>query len=61
MTKFTGRNGYFNASGLCVENWKHANSICIAPITGKGEVGNCDIQIPKADIPAVIDALQKYL
>jgi hypothetical protein len=63
-TKFTGRNGYFNASGIELMKISD-NKIMITPITGRGEPGRCDIEIPIENIRDLIYELgdliqQKY-
>lgn len=55
-TWFTGRNGLFNMSGLDIAP---ANGgIILAPITGKGKIGRCDMCIPDNALDDVIAALQ---
>ena len=59
-TWFTGRNGLFTSKGL--EVWEASNNdIVISPITGKGQVGRCDIAIPKENIYDVIRELERYM
>lgn len=59
VTKFTGRNGYFNASGLeLMENSN--NTVMITPLTTKGkQPARCDIEIPKESIPILIYYLEE--
>jgi hypothetical protein len=54
--KFTGRNGYFTATGLQVS--ESNGTLYLSPITSKGNVGHCCIQIPAEDaeiVAAIID------
>lgn len=62
VTNFTGRNGFFKQTGIEINNisqWK--DQVILQPITSKGEVGNCSISIPFADIPELILELQKAM
>jgi len=56
LTTFTGRNGTFKCAG--VELIDYTDRVQISPVTSKGNVGRCDIDIPVEDIPALIEALQ---
>lgn len=56
---FTGRNGCFKSIGLDLFQAKQILSL--APITTKNEIGNCSIEIPISDIPALIEELQKLV
>lgn len=58
---FTGRNGYFAATGLDVTALAFDNKVMIAPLTGKGNIARCDITIPKEDIPLLIKKLEECL
>lgn len=58
QVNFTGRNGYFKQTGLNVVELAHDNKIMLAPLTSKGMIGNCDIQIPKENIPELIKFLE---
>lgn len=60
-TNFTGRNGYFKASGLdlcLLEFGEDHKTIMIAPLTSRGEIARCDITIPFEDVPDLIRELQ---
>jgi len=59
-TSFIGRNGFGKQSGieiLPVGIPTPEQVITISPITGKGNIANCSLDIPIADIPEVINAL----
>ena len=55
-TKFLGRNGYYTCTGLYVTENPNGQ-VWIEPITSKGEVGRCRIEIPVEAITEVIAAL----
>ena len=57
LTKFTGRNGYFNCSGI--QLYSDNTAVMINPTTSKGEVGNCSIEIPIESIDEVINILKQ--
>jgi hypothetical protein len=52
---FTGRNGTFKCVG--VEVWELSNRVTISPITSKGKIGRCDIDIPLENLGEFINAL----
>ena len=56
LTKFTGRNGNFNCSGVELLPLEHNNSVLVSALTGRGEVARCDIEIP---LEAVHDLIAK--
>lgn len=58
ITNFTGRNGYMKQSGIDILPLSYSQSILIAPITSKGKVGRCDMEIPKESIDDLIKMLQ---
>lgn len=58
VTSFLGRNGTFQASGLKVWAGRYNGGVYLEPITSKGKVGRCCIEIPAEDIPALIKLLQ---
>lgn len=58
MTKFTGRNGNFNCSGLEFLPLDHNMSVLVSALTGRGDVARCDIEIPMEAISEVIAKLQ---
>lgn len=60
QVRFQGRNGYFRASGLFLEN-RVNDIVAISPITSRGFVGNCEVQLPKNKIPELIASLQKMI
>jgi len=57
--KFTGRNGYFKASGINIIDISD-DMIMIAPLTSRNKIGRCDISIPKEDVETFIDALISF-
>lgn len=56
LTNFTGRNGYFQCSGVELMTITD-NKVMLSPLTSKGEVARCDIAIPMEDIPVFIEQL----
>lgn len=60
VTKFTGRNGYFNMKALEVMALDHKDSILLTPITSKDRSARCDIEIPVDDIPDLINTLKYF-
>lgn len=58
-TKFTGRNGYHNMKGIHFLLVEDNSVVMIAPITSKGEVGRCDIEVPVEDLDVLIAKLQE--
>ena len=55
--RFLGRNGYFKSSGLEVGTVPCFGAT-LTPITSKGLVARCSIEIPADAIDATIKALQ---
>jgi hypothetical protein len=53
---FTGRNGTFKCIG--VELMECGDRVQISPITSKGQIGRCDIDVPAEDVDAFIEAFQ---
>ena len=56
---FTGRNGAGNSTGIVIERRRDRglhpeHTISIQPITGKGLIANCDIEIPLSSVKAVV-------
>ena len=61
-TKFTGRNGYFDCSGLDLLVLNHNQSVMIAPLTGRtGAIARCDIEVPLENIHELIKKLQEIV
>lgn len=65
-TYFLGRNGYFKCSGLQVTDLgKLSTRECpvveIQAITGKGKAGRCWLEVPRADLPALVSALENIV
>ena len=56
-----GRNGHIKQSGIEVMNREdsHQGHISLSPITSKGDIGRCEIEIPIEDLQQVIDALEQ--
>jgi hypothetical protein len=62
-TTFLGRNGSFEASGLEINpyrTWNNHLVIVFEPITSRGNIGRCNIEIPIQDIPALIAELKRF-
>lgn len=57
--EFIGRNGLFTAGGLDVILDTSSDIIALQPKTRQDKFANCIIEIPTADIPTFIAALQK--
>lgn len=57
-TFFTGRNGTFKAIGLKIWYEENVDVFTISPITSKGKIGRCSIDIPKDDVINLITKLQ---
>jgi hypothetical protein len=51
VTSFLGRNGSFMCKGVTV--WPGSTGIWIEPITSKGQIGRCWIEIPLEDAERV--------
>lgn len=60
-TNFTGRNGYFKASGIELSGYDPMGNILLTPITSKGTAARCDVTIPVEDIPNLIKQLKKFI
>ena len=61
QTNFTGRNGYFACSGIEVLHLNHNNSVMLSPLTSRGVVGRCDIEVPLENVPDLIAQLQALI
>ena len=57
---YCGRNGCFNMTGAYISETSKDN-VRIEPITTRDTIGRCWVEIPKEDIPAVIEKLKKYV
>ncbi len=59
---FLGRNGDGKCAGFHAEpQWSaHGDVVTIAPITSKGEVARCNMQIPIEALDDVIEALKTF-
>jgi len=60
-TNFTGRNGYSKCSGLDMLPLDHNDSVMLSPLTSRGAVGRCNIEIPMESLPEVIAKLQSFV
>lgn len=60
-TNFTGRNGYFKASGVELSGYDPKGNVLLTPLTSKGNAARCDVTIPVEDIPNLIKQLQKFI
>ena len=58
---FLGRNGYFTCVGVEIFDMTFRKVVEISPITSKGKVGRCYIQIPIGNLPEVIEKLSAFL
>lgn len=56
LVHFTGRNGYYKASGLDIIY--NGDVMVLTPLTSRGQFANCRIEIPKESVCQVIEALQ---
>jgi hypothetical protein len=56
-----GRNGMMQCLGLLINHYPLHGMITISPINSKDIEGNCFIDIPIKDLPAIIEALQSFL
>lgn len=59
ITQFTGRSGYFKCSGLELMALEHNKSIMLSPLTGKGDIGRCDIEVPLEALDELIETLKE--
>ena len=55
---FLGRNGHYRMCGLVVSPFPNANVIYFEPLTSRGVVGRCSMQIPFSILPSLIEVLQ---
>lgn len=55
-----GRNGYAHSSGIDLMKLSNDN-ILLTPITSKGNLQSCEIEIHKDCIPELIQQLQKLI
>jgi hypothetical protein len=61
LTQATGRNGCLKCSGLDLLKLDSNGTILLAPLTSKGFVARCDIEIPVEVIPELIANLQEMI
>lgn len=57
VVSFLGRNGTFQAKGINIGTLK-PQIVYFEPITSKGKVARCCIEIPVEDIPKVMERLE---
>lgn len=60
-TNFTGRNGYMKCNGLNILTLDHNRSVMLSPLTSRGTVGRCDVEIPLEALLEVIATLQALI
>lgn len=60
-TNFTGRNGYAKCKGLDLQTLDHNESLLLAPLTSRGVIGRCDIEIPLESLPELVAKLQALI
>lgn len=53
--RFIGRNGYLKQSGIYV--YANESLVILQPITSKGEVGRCSMEIPIEYVAALVNIL----
>jgi hypothetical protein len=62
QTNSLGRNGYMKCSGLDLcKGGLRDDLMLLSPLTSRGHVGRCELEIPLEDLPALIAGLQKLL
>jgi hypothetical protein len=62
LTNFLGRNGYMKCSGLDLcKGGLRDDLLLLSPLTSRGHIGCCELDIPLEDLPALIAGLQKLL
>jgi len=54
---FLGRNGRYKCDGVNVS--RAEETVVISPLTSRGLVGRCEIELPISEVPALVVALQK--
>ena len=54
-----GRNGTMKMSGIVATCLPETRRVMIVPLTSRGVVGNCRIEIPTAEIPIFIEMLRQ--
>ncbi len=62
---FMGRNGVFKVKGLDIDSdYNYSGDypkVTLYPITSRGTIASCYIEIPKNKIQELIDELQKLI
>lgn len=58
---FIGRNGTFGMNGVQIAQDKLTGMVTLTPLTSKGKPGKCMLQIPGADLAAVVAIMQSGL
>jgi hypothetical protein len=62
QTEFLGRNGLFKCNGFEISVYVKPNYqkvIMIEPLTSRGQIGRCAIEIPHSDLQTFINQLQE--
>ena len=55
IVEFRGRNGYFKQGGMIVYNY--GGDVMLHPVTSRGDEGSAKLEIPKEDLPMLINHL----
>ena len=55
---FLGRNGCFKSVGIVV--FRSSDGVNICPITSKGEIARCKIEVPECEIDSFCELLQDF-
>ena len=58
-TSFLGRNGHMKCGGIDITSF--GSSVTLSPLTSRGVIGRCNIEIPLENLPEVIAKLQSLL
>lgn len=54
-----GRNGKMNMGGIAATCLRSSSRVMVVPLTSRGVVGNCRIDIPVAELPGFIGLLRR--
>jgi hypothetical protein len=57
IVNFEGRNGYFKQGGLAIQELGDGK-VALFPLTSKGDIARCMIEIPVDDLETVINTLE---
>jgi hypothetical protein len=58
---FLGRNGCFNSVGLHVVDHPTRECVGIFPVTSRGKLASCEIEIPVEKVPEVVESLLRMM